>query len=163
LGLPFYMAPEVCRGGGDHRSDVYSLGCLLFHMTAGRPPYLGQSAYEIATAHQQMQVRGPASFESSIPYELDQLVQRMIAKETMARPQSMQAAAAELERIAHQYWPQSPAAEHSTMAVNLRVGSPPPARHSRKWIWIAGAVVVLGAGGGALVATKPWAHRAAVV
>jgi ribosomal protein S21 len=161
LGMPFYMAPEVTRGGGDVRSDVYSLGCLLFHMAAGRPPYLGSSAPEIATAHQQMLVRGPAAFESSIPWELDQLVQRMIAKETGARPQSMEEVAAELERIAHQYWPVA-ASEQRTMGLDLRVGKPPPRhRAGRKWVILGAALVVVGGGAGALVALRPWQKHGA--
>ncbi len=160
LGIPFYMAPEVCRGGGDTRSDVYSLGCLLFHMAAGRPPYLGQSASEVANAHQQMLVRGPSSFEPSIPWELDQLIQRMIAKETGARPQTMEEVAAELERIAHQYWPVT-ASEQRTMGLDLRVGSPPPPHRGGKlWLILAAVVAVLGGGAGVLFALRPWQKKA---
>lgn len=160
LGVPYYVAPEVCRGGVDLRSDMYSLGCLLFHMAAGRPPYLGQNATEVTMAHLNMPVRGPASFEASIPWELDQLVQRMTAKDAGARPSSMEEVAAELERIAHQHWPVT-ASEQRTMGLSVRVGSPPPpAGRGRLWLILAAAVVVLGGGAGALFALRPWQKQA---
>jgi len=157
LGIPSYLAPEVARGGGETRSDVYSLGCLLFHMAAGRPPYLGQGAQDVIAAHQQMMVRGPGSYEQSIPAELDNLVQRMIAKEIGARPLSMEDVAGELEAIAHHYWG---ASEQKTMSVSLPVGRPPPpVGRSRTWMIVAAGLVVLGGGGGVLAAFRPWEKK----
>ena len=53
MGTPRYMAPEQSRGAGsvDRTADVYSLGCIVFEMVAGRPPFLAESANELIAAH----------------------------------------------------------------------------------------------------------------
>jgi len=56
VGTPGYMSPEQCSGGElvDGRSDVYSLGCVLYEMLAGEPPFTGPSAQAIAAKHLQL-------------------------------------------------------------------------------------------------------------
>jgi eukaryotic-like serine/threonine-protein kinase len=97
---PTFLSPEQCREGrADHRSDIYSLGCIFFQMACGRPPYLGQSPFDIATAHIQSPPREAQSFEASLPVEVDQLLHRMLTKDPASRIQSMGEVATELERM----------------------------------------------------------------
>jgi eukaryotic-like serine/threonine-protein kinase len=53
MGTPTYMAPEQCRGAGsvDHRADVYSLGCMIFEMLAGQPPFVREGIGDLIAAH----------------------------------------------------------------------------------------------------------------
>lgn len=73
LGTPFYMSPEQCSGGNvDQRSDIYSLGCTMFHAATGKPPFEGEP-YEVLLAHVNQE---PANY----PKELAPLLQRCLAK-----------------------------------------------------------------------------------
>ena len=90
FGTPAYMSPEqfVSTRDTDHRSDIYSFGCILFHLVAGRPPFEG-AMYELITAHRSV---APPSLRSIVPdasAQLDALIQRMLAKDPAARPRSM--------------------------------------------------------------------------
>lgn len=52
LGSPYYMSPEQCKGGkADQRSDIYSLGCVMYEALMGKPPFEGANAMEIAEKH----------------------------------------------------------------------------------------------------------------
>jgi serine/threonine protein kinase len=91
LGTPTYMAPEQCAGDRDvdTRADIYSLGCILFEMAAGSPPFVRAGAGSLITAH--MSERPPSVGEAwvSAPVAFVSLVAQMLAKDPSQRPQTM--------------------------------------------------------------------------
>ncbi len=101
LGTPTYMAPEQCRSASnvDHRADIYSLGCLLFHMVAGRPPFTGEGVGEVLAAHLHKPPPRLRELVPSVPPELDKLVGALLAKLPRERPGSMREASAALARL----------------------------------------------------------------
>jgi serine/threonine-protein kinase len=89
LGTPLFMSPEQCRGAGhvDLRSDVYSLGCVLFTVLANRPVFLAEGAGDLIVKH----IMEPAPLLSSIvfvPPAIDDLVARCLEKDPDKRPSS---------------------------------------------------------------------------
>ncbi len=90
LGTPHYMAPEqsVHAGSVDHRCDIYSLGCLLYQLLTGLPPFRG-SLMEILLSHQNDTAPSPRAYDPWVPPALDSLVRRMMSKSPEGRPASM--------------------------------------------------------------------------
>ncbi len=90
MGTPYYMSPEQCRGAGkiDHRTDIYSLGCVLYQMLTGRPPFVLEGAGEILAAHIHVPPLPPRHHEPSVPPALQAVVLRMLQKEPVRRYQS---------------------------------------------------------------------------
>jgi serine/threonine protein kinase len=91
VGTPLYMSPEQCRGISniDHRADIYSLGCMLFEMIVGQPPFVSDAPGDILMAHIIQPAPSLTSFEPTVPPEIDTLVARMLAKDPALRPQTM--------------------------------------------------------------------------
>jgi serine/threonine protein kinase len=91
LGTPAYMSPEQCRDAAtvDHRADVYSLGCTLYVLVTGQPPFDGQTAVELMTKHAYEPIVPPEEIVQRVPRELSDIIQRMLAKDPAARFQSM--------------------------------------------------------------------------
>lgn len=106
MGTPTYMSPEQWRDSGqvDGRTDVYSLGCMLFEMLTGRPPFLGQSLAELCHQHVYEAPPDLATLSPTTPASIASLVAAMIEKDRERRIGTMQAAAARLQA------PHSPAA-----------------------------------------------------
>ncbi len=99
FGTPMYMSPEQWRGASqiDHRSDIYSLGCILFELLTGRPPFVG-SIRDLVVHHQQTPAPSVRGINPDITFELDGLLQRMLHKNPDRRPQSMHEVEKALER-----------------------------------------------------------------
>ncbi len=101
MGTPVYMSPEQCRGAGgvDHRSDIYALGCVLFHILVGKPPFEGEGAGEFIVAHLQEPAPAPSSILEGLPDIIDGLVARCLAKDPEDRFQSMQELQVAIEQV----------------------------------------------------------------
>ena len=104
MGTPYYMSPEQCRGAGeiDHRTDVYALGCLVFEMLTGRPPFVAEGAGEILGMHQFVEPPALRGVRADVPPDLEATVMRMLAKRAEHRPQSMTEVTAALQAFATQ-------------------------------------------------------------
>jgi eukaryotic-like serine/threonine-protein kinase len=91
IGTPTYMSPEQCEGKGliDHRSDVYSLGVVMYEELTGRVPFPGDGFGEILVAHLTRTPDAPRSLNPDISPELEALVLHAIEKDKNRRYQSM--------------------------------------------------------------------------
>src|SRR5579859_4955100 len=81
VGTPLYMSPEQIVGDPvDGRSDVYSLGCTLYEMLAGAPPYTGSSSLAVLASHSVDPVPALRQLRAGVPVALEQTVRRAMAK-----------------------------------------------------------------------------------
>ena len=119
LGTASYMSPEQARASAtaDVRSDIYSLGCTLFFLLTGRPPYTGESMLATLLAHVGEPIPSASNYSGGqlIPPQLDELVQRMMAKDPHARPATMNHVVAELAIIIKQLQKISPQLVQATL------------------------------------------------
>lgn len=91
LGSPQYMAPEQARNVADPRSDVYSLGILVYQMLTGRPPFQGKDYLEVIFQHMKEAARPVRDVNpgAEVPHEVEAVVARCLQKDPVARFQSM--------------------------------------------------------------------------
>ena len=95
LGTPLYIAPEQVTGfSGNKRSDIYSLGVILYEMVTGRPPFQGANPTAVMTEHLKTAPPSPSLINPSIPPSLEMVIMRCLAKEPTARFHSASALAA---------------------------------------------------------------------
>lgn len=89
LGTVAYISPEVVtRGEADERSDLYSLGVVLFEMLTGRQPFLGEQPVHVAFQHVHDDIPAPSTLVSGIPRQLDSLITWACARTVEQRPAS---------------------------------------------------------------------------
>jgi serine/threonine protein kinase len=102
VGTPAYMSPEQARGQRvDHRSDLFSLGCVLYRMCTGRAPFKADDTMGLLIALAEDQPPPIKAFNPDVPDKLVGLIGQLLAKRPEARPQSARTVAATLEAIAN--------------------------------------------------------------
>jgi hypothetical protein len=141
MGTPEYMAPEqaVNTKAADIRADIYALGCTLFCLLTGRPPFVGDSSLAIIVAQAQDAPPQVESLRPDVPGPLAALVGRMLAKDPAARPQTPKEVAVALAPFSK---PANPAIP--VVAIESSSATRVPARI--RWHVPAAAAVLLVAG-----------------
>ena len=90
MGSVHYASPEQARGGYvDHRSDIYSLGIVMYEMVTGRVPFDGETAVTVAVKHLQEQMVPPSKYCPEIPYSLEQIIKKCTEKSPDRRYQDI--------------------------------------------------------------------------
>lgn len=99
MGTPAFMAPEQARdaAGVDARADIYALGCTLYDLVTGRPPFEGRTAMELITKHQSEPVIPPDAIVKRVPKALSDIILKMVAKRPEDRYQDLGAVIKDLE------------------------------------------------------------------
>jgi eukaryotic-like serine/threonine-protein kinase len=100
VGTAQYLSPEQARGGEvDPRSDLYSLGVVLYELLTGKTPFEGDTPVEIAMKHLSNAPKPPSKLRPDIPRALDMVVLRALAKDPDDRYQNADEMEADLERV----------------------------------------------------------------
>jgi serine/threonine-protein kinase len=144
LGTPLYMSPEQSSGTRqlDHRTDIYSLGCVLYEMMTGSPPYMGESSQALLAQHATDPVPSAHAVRADVPRTLDAVIRRAMAKAPAERFQTASEFRAALGGQA------------------VTAGRVAWRRRARPWRRVAlvavAAVVVLALGATVLFRSHPW-------
>jgi len=109
LGTPDYISPEQAMGTEeiDWRSDVYSLGCTLYHMLVGNPPFDGTGS-TVMRKHIRAELPSPREFNTDVPESVCAVLERMMAKDPDDRYQNIEELFEDLEMVKLGQDPKSP-------------------------------------------------------
>ena len=100
IGTPEYMSPEQVEGKEtDQRSDIYSLGVILYEMATGRVPFEGDTPFTIGIKHKSETPKDPRELNAQLPQDLSRLILRCLEKDMNSRFQTAAEVGTELEKI----------------------------------------------------------------
>ncbi len=175
VGTPDYISPEQAAGEPvDARADLYSMGCTLFHLVAGRPPFMQETLHGKLLAHALDPTPVLAAAAPDVPPALSALCQRLMAKEAADRPPDADQVADELEAIARAAQAAIPPRPPGGGPANLAPRRPPTeldefGRMMREeqllqpTVKTGSSSSLMGAPGGGLRGAMPYFSAAAVV
>ena len=164
MGSMLYMSPEQVRGTTvDARSDIYSVGILLYELTAGRRPFEAENTFSILEAQLNTPPRPPIEINPALPPALNEIILTALDKEPMRRFQSADAFRKALESV--RVRPGSVSQQQRSVAQPTQPPPPPSALappRSHRGLWMAlGALVCVGALiGGAVALPHFWKSSA---
>lgn len=159
LGTPAFMAPEQVRGeAADHRSDLFSFGCVLYRMVTGRLPFQGNTVYAVLHAITSETPPDPCTLNPATPPRLAALIAALLDKAAERRPTSAETVLAELLAIGRDTKtnPNINAVEAKPKTIEEIQDQTPSARPKRKIIFSISALVALACllAAGAILKTK---------
>lgn len=128
IGTAHYLSPEQARGEKvDPRSDIYSLGCVLYELVAGQPPFTGDSPVSVAYQHVKEDPLPPSQIAPAVPPALDAIILKAISKNPANRYQTAEEMRADLQRAIDGQKPAAPAVmtdEERTTIIGINSVSP---------------------------------------
>jgi len=152
IGTPYYMSPEQSLGSDrvDARSDVYSLGCVLYELLIGQPPFTGPNAMAIMARHSMEKVPSLQVVRAAVPDEVEDIVLHALEKTPADRFQSMREMVDALNEAEADVTMQRTAARRAATAsrrvptqVTQATPVAPVPKRNRRTAWIAAGVVGL--------------------
>ncbi|GEE00573.1 serine/threonine-protein kinase PknB [Gordonia spumicola] len=180
MGTAQYLSPEQARGiKVDPRSDIYSMGCVLFELTTGEPPFTGDSPIAVAHQHVHEDPRRPSAVRPELSPELDSIVMQAMSKNPANRYQTAADFRSDLIKVLAGGKPSAPMLltdEEQTDYINaprLAARDEAPSRrngrrlseviddepvplHRRRRLQVAVALIAILALVGGLIAWAPW-------
>ena len=134
VGTANYLSPEQARGEvADSRSDIYSVGCLLYELLTGRPPFLGDTPVAIAYQHVSAEYLPVSQLNEELPTGIDNIISGALSKDPLARYQNASEMLEDVNRL--ERGEEVKKKIHNPKRRNLIIGA------------IAAAIILIGSGG----------------